>query len=144
MRLQENQQFHLGVYGVYVRDDEVLVIKKSKGPYKGLYDLPGGRIEHGENVEETLEREFAEEIGISHLQSKEFLGYNEYFCTFTNDAGEIKDFHHIGLYFKVTLYNGHVIKAEADGHDSLGASFIPVADLGLHNCSQIAFEMLQK
>ena len=142
MKLKENERFHFGVYGICVKGDDVLMIKKSRGPYKGLYDLPGGRIEFGEKLEVALRREFEEEIGVSVTELK-FLGYNEYFCKFTNDLNEIKDFHHVGLYFSVNCDTG-VIKTEADGHDSLGAVFVPKNELGLHNCSQIAFEMTQK
>lgn len=143
MKLQENEQFHLGVYGICRKGDEVLVIKKSRGPYKGLYDLPGGRIEFGEKVEITLQREFEEEIGVRALDVYSFLGYNEYFCTFTNDAGEEKNFHHVGFYFSVTC-DTSTIKSDADGHDSLGALFVPIKELGTHNCSQIALEMIHK
>ncbi len=142
MKLEANQQFHFGVYGICTKGDEVLVIKKGRGPYKGLYDLPGGRVEFGESMEIALKREFEEEIGIAVTELK-FFGYNEYFCKFTNELRELKDFHHVGLYFSVncdTLF----IKTDADGHDSLGALFIPKKELGLHNCSQITFEMIQK
>ena len=143
MKLKENEQFHLGVYGICRRDGDVLVIKKSRGPYKGLYDLPGGRVEFGEKIEVTLQREFEEEIGVSSLTKFSFLGYNEYFCTFTNDAEEVKNFHHIGIYFSVSC-DTTTIKTTADGHDSLGALFVPITELGTHNCSQIALEMIQK
>lgn len=142
MKPQANQQFNFGVYGICMKGDEVLVIKKGRGPYKGLYDLPGGRIEFGEQVEVALKREFEEEIGVA-VTSLTFLGYNEYFCQFTNDLGELKDFHHVGLYF-TALCDTSVIKVGADGHDSLGALFIPIKELGSNNCSQIAFEMIQK
>lgn len=142
MKLQDNQQFNFGVYGICTKGDEVLVIKKGRGPYKGLYDLPGGRIEFGEHVEIALKREFEEEVNVE-VTGLTFIGYNEYFCQFTNDFGELKDFHHVGLYFSVEC-DTSVIKTDADGHDSLGALFIPKNELGLHNCSQIAFEMIQK
>jgi 8-oxo-dGTP diphosphatase len=142
MKLQENEQFHFGVYGICYRDDDILVIKKARGPYKGLYDLPGGRAEFGEKIEEVLIREFKEEVGVT-ITTSSFLGYNEYFCKFTNDLGEVKDFHHIGLYFSVTC-DPSSIKTDADGQDSLDAVFVPKHELGLHNCSQIAFEMIQK
>lgn len=142
MKLQDNQQFNFGVYGICIKGDEVLVIKKGRGPYKGLYDLPGGRIEFGEHVEIALKREYEEEIGVD-VTGMTFIGYNEYFCQFTNDLGELKDFHHVGLYFSVEC-DTSTIKTDADGHDSLGALFVPRQDLGLHNCSQIAFEMIKR
>lgn len=142
MKLQENQQFNFGVYGICTKGDEVQVIKKGRGPYKGLYDLPGGRIEFGEHVEIAIKREFEEEVGVV-VTALNFIGYNEYFCQFTNDLGELKDFHHVGLYFTVEC-DTSVIKIDSDGHDSLGALFIPKSELGLHNCSQIALEMIKK
>lgn len=142
MKLLDNQQFQVGVYGVCTKGDEVLVIKKGRGPYKDLYDLPGGRIEFGEHVEVAIKREFEEEVGVTVVELH-FIGYNEYFCQFTNDLGELKDFHHVGLYFTIEC-DTSAIKTDADGHDSLGALFIPKKELGPHNCSQIAFEMIQK
>ena len=65
MKLLDNQQFNFGVYGICIKDDQVLVIKKGRGPYKGLYDLPGGRIEFGEKAEEALRREFEEEVSVA-------------------------------------------------------------------------------
>lgn len=128
MKLLDDQQFHFGVYGICMKGDEVLVIKKSRGPYKGLYDLPGGRIEFGEPVEIALKREYDEEIGVE-VTKMTFLGYNEYFCQFTNDLDALKDFHHVGLYFTVEC-DTSVIKTDSDGHDSLGALFIPKKELG--------------
>lgn len=142
MKLQDSQQFNFGVYGICIKGNEVLVIKKGRGPYKGLYDLPGGQIEFGENVEVALKRELEEEVGVK-VTALKFIGYNEYFCQFTNDLGEVKDFHHVGLYFSIECED-LVIKVDADGHDSLGALFVPKNELGLHNCSQIAYEMIQK
>ncbi|MBP6888673.1 MAG: NUDIX domain-containing protein [Candidatus Pacebacteria bacterium] len=142
MKLENTQQFHFGVYGICNKGDDVLVIKKGRGPYKGLYDLPGGRIEFGEHVATALTREYQEEIGVN-VTDLVFVGYNEYFCKFVNDHGEVKDFHHVGLYFTVVC-DTSVINVGADGHDSLGALFVPKHELGLHNCSQIALEVLER
>ena len=42
---------HLGVYGLVINDNKILLIKKYGGPYDGKLDLPGGTIEFGEKVE---------------------------------------------------------------------------------------------
>ena len=45
---------HLGVYGIVIHDNKILLVEKSRGAYTGKYDLPGGSIEHGEKPIETL------------------------------------------------------------------------------------------
>lgn len=66
--------FHLGIKGL-IRNSkgEILLLKvnpaalkKQTDPY---WDLPGGRINKGESVETTLQREIFEETGISEIQS---------------------------------------------------------------------------
>ena len=54
---------YLGVYGVCLKDNRVLSIKKTIGPYKNRYDLPGGSQKHKEGFTETLVREYLEETG---------------------------------------------------------------------------------
>mgnify|MGYP003295650759 CR=1 FL=1 len=54
----------LGSYGLIIKNDKILLIKKSGGPYDGKLDLPGGTIEFCETPEEALIRELKEEVGI--------------------------------------------------------------------------------
>ena len=58
---------HIGVYGLVIKDDKILLIKKVTGPYDGLLDLPGGSFEFGETPKETLARELQEEVGIKPI-----------------------------------------------------------------------------
>tara|TARA_R110002020_G_scaffold8652_17_gene34438 strand:- start:5038 stop:5448 length:411 start_codon:yes stop_codon:yes gene_type:complete len=48
-----------------VRDGKVLLIKRAYDPYKGLWTLPGGRLEPGESIEQCAIREIVEEIGVT-------------------------------------------------------------------------------
>ena len=54
-----------GVYGVAMENGKLLLVKQKKGPHRGKYDLPGGKIEAGETIEEALRREFLEEVGMT-------------------------------------------------------------------------------
>lgn len=47
------------------REGKVLLAQRGKAPAKGLYSLPGGRVEPGERMEEAVLRELSEEVGIS-------------------------------------------------------------------------------
>jgi len=46
-------------------ETEVLMCHRAKNPYKGLYNLLGGKVEHGEDMLESAYRELFEESGIS-------------------------------------------------------------------------------
>jgi len=56
----------IGVVGVLVREDRLLVIRRSqlvRAP--GRYCFPGGAMEPGETEEQTLVREMQEELGVA-------------------------------------------------------------------------------
>jgi len=58
------------VYALLKYKNNIVVIKKWRWPFTGLYDLPGGKIEHGEKNIESLEREIIEEVW---LQKWDFI-----------------------------------------------------------------------
>lgn len=132
----EDQNFHIGVYGVFINDGKLLVIKKARGPYIGMLDLPGGGIEFGEKIEECLSREIMEETGAT-LNNFQFILFNENFCNYFNKEKKIKKLHHIGIYFLVDLFFNK-IKTDADGLDSLGADFVNIDDLEMLKIAPIA------
>lgn len=52
----------IGVYGVALEVEKILLIQQERGPFTGKFDFPGGGIEFGETAEFALRREFAEEV----------------------------------------------------------------------------------
>lgn len=68
---------------VYNQDkSKLLFCKRTKDPYKGLYNLVGGKIENGEVGFEAAYRELIEETGISNQDIKlyhmmNFTYYNQ-------------------------------------------------------------------
>ncbi len=133
-------KIHLGIYGVAVRQGKIFLIQKGRGPYKGLFDLPGGRIEPGENLAEVIRREFMEETGLKVLRT-ELLDVAEYHCTW-NDDGEEKAFHHVALYYRVDVGEGEP-RTDADGHDSVGALWL-ATPLSREIIAPIAHKVLNK
>lgn len=50
--------------GIFKRGDKILFVKDTKG----VWELPGGKIDFGENPEETLKREFKEELDWDNIR----------------------------------------------------------------------------
>src|SRR5947199_9412550 len=54
----------VGAGAFLVRDRELLVVRKTYGPSKGLWTIPSGYVEPRESVVQTIEREVTQETGI--------------------------------------------------------------------------------
>ncbi len=48
----------------FLGEDKIVLIKRAESPFKGLYAIPGGFVEYGENVEDAAVREMKEETGL--------------------------------------------------------------------------------
>jgi 8-oxo-dGTP diphosphatase len=57
----DEQVFHVTIKGLVFDDRGAILLLREPG---GAYDLPGGRLEHGESFEDCLERECHEEMGV--------------------------------------------------------------------------------
>lgn len=66
-------------------DGKYLVIRRSRQPQKGSWDLPGGFGEPGETAYQTLLREIDEETQLKNLELVKFLG------TFPSNYGGTED-----------------------------------------------------
>lgn len=58
--------------------DKILMCKREKNPYKGLYNLVGGKLEEGENESDGAYRELEEETGItsSDISLKHIMNFD--------------------------------------------------------------------
>ena len=59
------------VIAVLIHDGKILLIRRRRGDYVGLWGLPGGKVERDEHLSHAALREIAEETGIE----AEFKGY---------------------------------------------------------------------
>lgn len=136
---------HLGVYGLLIKDENILLIKKVTGPYEGKLDLPGGSFEFSERPIQALKREFLEETGLN------IIDYNIYDSdSVLNEwvyEGENILNHHIGIFYIINKYDGSIkedIYLDDNNDDSLGAKFYSIKDLKREELSKIAIIELEK
>lgn len=119
---------HIGIYAIIVAGLKVVLIKKSRGPYKGLLDLPGGSPADGETQEDTLVRELDEEIGWRPAGVNFLVTLDDTFG-YTSSEGTATQFHHVGHYYTAQLDSAIPLKSTDDGHDSLGATWVDISDI---------------
>lgn len=58
---------------IITNEDKILLIKRERGDFVGLYGLPGGKLEECEHIDTAIEREINEELGLK-LKFKSLLG----------------------------------------------------------------------
>jgi 8-oxo-dGTP diphosphatase len=54
----------LAVSAAIFRDGNILLVRRARSPAKGVYSLPGGRVEIGETLHAALHREVREETAL--------------------------------------------------------------------------------
>lgn len=66
----------LTVFGVLIRNAQVLMIRRAKEPYQGTLTIPGGHKQCGESLKEACAREIFEETGLT-MKSSTLIGLME-------------------------------------------------------------------
>ncbi|MDR1694428.1 MAG: NUDIX domain-containing protein [Lactobacillaceae bacterium] len=133
---------HFGIYALIEREDSILLIKKRRGPYSGMYDLPGGTPEGGETEVETLVREVKEETG-SYISDHKFLGdVHVVFDGFKEADGRKGFFFHSGKLYKCEI-EGEPLDCISD-LDSDGGFWVNKNELNSGNSSALALFALEK
>ena len=101
------------VGAVATRTNELLMVRRGNPPGRGLWSLPGGRVEPGETLAEAVVRELAEETALSGVCGP-MVGWTE----------AISDrYHFLILDFEVTLLGD---EEPEPGDDATEAAWVPV------------------
>lgn len=101
----------LTVRAIIKQDDKVLLIRRSSGNpiHIGKYELPGGKVEFGEDPRAAIQREVLEETGHEIDELQLYDVYSEL------DAGDPQH-QYVILVFLVVLQQGSPLKIDGD-HD---------------------------
>ena len=89
-------------------DKRILLVKRRTVPFKGYWALPGGRVDIGESVEETVVREVKEETGL-HVKIIRKIGeYHE------NGFRDGIEYDYLPACFLVKPIEGEIRKQESE------------------------------
>lgn len=103
------KSFYVGVKGIIVRDNSILLLKRSKKETSQsfFWDAPGGRIDGEESFEETLNRELREELtNIKDISIERLLHVFRLPFDVQNARGLIF------LFFKINADLGEIVLSE--------------------------------
>lgn len=53
------------VIGIIEKDERILLIKRERGDFVGLWGIPGGKVEECEHIDDAIKREMLEELGLN-------------------------------------------------------------------------------
>lgn len=91
------QKVRVRVCGLLVENDRIWLVRhQGLGPLGYFWSPPGGGVEFGETVEETLKREFLEETGLN-VECQRFVAFHEHIDS---------RFHALELFFEVRKIAG--------------------------------------
>ena len=104
-----------------VHDGALLVVRRANPPGRGLWSVPGGRVEPGESAHKAVERETAEETGV-RVRCGALVGE----VTWRGDGGpwRIANFHAE----VVDAPEGHPLPTA--GSDAQEARWVALGDVG--------------
>ncbi len=145
---------HHGIYGIILNNDQILLVLKSRGPYTGMWDLPGGaplknqavsgQLDGGSRSEseaQTLYREIYEETGIrvltAHCLSKLAV-------TLKLESGL---FHHTGVLYSIDTYetsDANMSVEKEDVHRAQWFKLSSMSKIKLSPFAQQAVELVLK
>ena len=106
----------LCVGAIAVDEDQILLVRRGRGPAQGEWSVPGGRVEAGETLAEAVVRELAEETGLT--------GVCDSLAGWVERVGD--GFHHVILDFHVTIIDGSDPVA---GDDAAEVAWVPLSQL---------------
>jgi 8-oxo-dGTP diphosphatase len=118
---------HMGIYAIIEKGSKILLVRKSRGPYRGSWDLPGGRPVHGESIFQTLQREVMEETGIRLIDAVPHS--NHAFLIEYKDGVDLISLHHTCLIYQATQFDSSQFREHVHEEDVAGCAWIEKSQL---------------
>ena len=113
----------VGVGTVILRNDEVLIIQRASEPDKGLWSVPGGKVDYGEPCKVAAIREVKEETNLD-IDDKDIKLVDIVNKVIKDEEGKIK-FHFVIVDYVTHKFKGNVTPSD----DALQAKWVKYSDL---------------
>jgi 8-oxo-dGTP pyrophosphatase MutT (NUDIX family) len=128
-------RFNVRVYGIVINDHrEVLLSFERRNGYE-FTKFPGGGVKLGEGIQEALQREFMEELGVQ-IESSTFFYVNDYFqASAFNATDQLLSFYYI-VTLDLNKIDTELIQLPLDAVDSSDferVAWIPLNELSQHS-----------
>jgi 8-oxo-dGTP diphosphatase len=122
MEEKKMSQYPIPAVGVFVfHENGIYMIKKGRGIFKDQWCTPGGKIEFGEDIINTVHREVLEETNLE-IENIKFITYEQ--TIEYDDSGNITR-HFVFFNFQATVKSGIPVAAD----DAAEIKLIPLDDL---------------
>ncbi len=135
MRRQYPKQPLVGVGAVVVCSGKILLEKRKNDPGKGKWSIPGGLVELGENVEQSVIREVKEETGLD-VEKPEHIDVVD---SITEDENSKIRYHFVIIDYFVKLRSG-ALKASSDADELRWVQFDQVEEFDLTRSFRTFFQ----
>lgn len=131
---------HAGIYGIILHKDKILLVHKARGPYAGTLDLPGGRPEKEETLEQTLIREMREETGITVTKAS-FWYQHTHQVIYQTEGAQI-ELTHTSTVYKIDQFDLQSFNDTICAEDVRGAGWYQIDDLKPEQLSPLVIQVL--
>jgi len=126
----------VGVGGLVIDKDKLLLIKRAYEPSSGLWSIPGGLLEVGEELEEAVAREIEEETGIK-VEVKELLGVFNF--VIRDEAGKVK-YHYVLIDFLAKPVGGKL----RPSRETLDVRWVSLKDIEKYSLTRTTRRLISR
>jgi 8-oxo-dGTP diphosphatase len=126
----------VGVGAVVFKDGEVLLVRRGQEPALDSWSLPGGLVELGETLTAAIQRELAEETGVTVT----LLGIAAVAERLFPDPDGRIAYHYVLVDYLCDYVAGELVP----GSDSTAARFVPLDDLSQYDLPPFTADVIRR